>query len=272
MPEQHKRVVREAVAVFHDVSDLDAAVQELRAAGFAKDDISLLASEEAVARKLGHRYERVEELEDDPEAPRVAYRTRTSLGERGSADRFAHLPASSRGRRHRGGIGRRGRGCRDRHRDRRRLDRHGARALAGQESRRTPAGAARPWRSSALGAHAGQGRPAPRPRGPDPTLGARRPHPPAAGPDPRLIAPPWLARDARPPLRCSADHDTQEHQKAWPAIRSDRAAAVPDIGKTTRDAPATPCGKTPCGGEGRRPEGASSRALRFYVHCELCPR
>jgi hypothetical protein len=55
MPKQQKRVANEAVAVFHDVSDLDAAVQELRAAGFAKDDISLLASEEAVERKLGHR-------------------------------------------------------------------------------------------------------------------------------------------------------------------------------------------------------------------------
>ncbi|MDX1541559.1 MAG: hypothetical protein R3349_09170, partial [Geminicoccaceae bacterium] len=32
-------------------------------------------------RKLGHRYERVEELEDDPDAPRRAYRTRESLGE-----------------------------------------------------------------------------------------------------------------------------------------------------------------------------------------------
>jgi hypothetical protein len=95
MPKQQKRVANEAVAVFHDVSDLDAAVQELRAAGFAKDDISLLASEEAVERKLGHRYERVEELEDDPQAPRVAYRTRTSLGE--SEDRLigslTYLPA-----------------------------------------------------------------------------------------------------------------------------------------------------------------------------------
>jgi hypothetical protein len=77
------------------VSDLDAAVEELRAAGFAKDDISLLATEEAVNRKLGHRYERVEELEDEPAAPRVAYRTRTSLGE--SEDRLigslTYLPA-----------------------------------------------------------------------------------------------------------------------------------------------------------------------------------
>jgi hypothetical protein len=81
--------------VFHDVSDLDAAVEELRAAGFARDDISLLATEDAVEEKLGHRYERVEELEDDPAAPRVAYRTRTSLAE--SEDRLigslTYLPA-----------------------------------------------------------------------------------------------------------------------------------------------------------------------------------
>ena len=95
MPDQNKTAVTEAVAVFHDVSDLDAAVEELPAAGFDKDDISLLATEQAVNRKLGHRYERVEELEDDPAAPRVAYRTRASLGE--SEDRLigslTYLPA-----------------------------------------------------------------------------------------------------------------------------------------------------------------------------------
>jgi hypothetical protein len=95
MPDQHQTAVTEAVAVFHDVSDLDAAVEDLRAAGFEMDDISLLATEQAVNRKLGHRYERVEELEDDPAAPRVAYRTRTSLGE--SEDRLigslTYLPA-----------------------------------------------------------------------------------------------------------------------------------------------------------------------------------
>jgi hypothetical protein len=95
MRDQDKAAVTEAVAVFHDVSDLDAAVEELRAAGFEKDDISLLATEQAVNRKLGHRYERVEELEDDPAAPRVAYRTRASLGE--SEDRLigslTYLPA-----------------------------------------------------------------------------------------------------------------------------------------------------------------------------------
>ena len=75
------RLVTEAVAVFHDVSDLDAAVEELRAEDFKKSDISLLASGETVERKLGHRYERVEELEDDPNVPRKAYRTRKALGE-----------------------------------------------------------------------------------------------------------------------------------------------------------------------------------------------
>ena len=46
--------VREAVAVFDDVSSLEGAVDDLRAAGFAKDQISLLAAHEAVERKLGH--------------------------------------------------------------------------------------------------------------------------------------------------------------------------------------------------------------------------
>jgi hypothetical protein len=78
---QGKDTVTEAVAVFHDVSSLDAAVDDLREAGFKRDDISLLASEDAVAKKLGHRYERVEDLEDAPDAPRIAYRTRASLGE-----------------------------------------------------------------------------------------------------------------------------------------------------------------------------------------------
>ena len=79
--EDQDQLVTEAVAVFQDVGDLDGAVEALQSAGFKRADISLLASEEAVEKKLGHRYERVEELEDDPKAPRVAYRTRESVGE-----------------------------------------------------------------------------------------------------------------------------------------------------------------------------------------------
>ena len=52
--------VREAVAVFDDVSSLEAAVADLRAAGFEEGSISLLAAHDAVERKLGHMYRRVE--------------------------------------------------------------------------------------------------------------------------------------------------------------------------------------------------------------------
>jgi hypothetical protein len=79
--DQSVAVVTEAVAVFEDVADLDAAVEKLKQAGFKKEEISLLATEAAVAKKLGHRYERVEELEDDPQAPREAYKTRASIGD-----------------------------------------------------------------------------------------------------------------------------------------------------------------------------------------------
>jgi hypothetical protein len=77
-----RAMVREAVAVFDDVSSLEAAVEDLRAAGFEKDAISLLASHDAVERKLGKMYKRVEELEDDPRAPRTAFVSEKNLGER----------------------------------------------------------------------------------------------------------------------------------------------------------------------------------------------
>jgi hypothetical protein len=69
----------EAVAVFHDAARLDAAVEALKKAGFSNEALSLLASEHAVEKKLGHRYERVEDLEDSEEAPRVVYRTQANL-------------------------------------------------------------------------------------------------------------------------------------------------------------------------------------------------
>ena len=65
--------VREAVGVFHDERSLERAIDDLLAAGFDRAEISLVASHEAVERELGHRYERVAELEDDPHVPRLAY-------------------------------------------------------------------------------------------------------------------------------------------------------------------------------------------------------
>ena len=73
---------REAVAVFDDVAAFERAVEELLAAGFSRDALSMLAGEDTIERKLGHRYRRVEELEDDPEAPRTAFVTLRELAER----------------------------------------------------------------------------------------------------------------------------------------------------------------------------------------------
>lgn len=84
----------QAVAVFQDVASLDAAVDDLIEAGFDRDDVSLLASEVTVEDKLGHRYERVEELEDSADAPRVAYRTLAEFAEteRTIANALTFLP------------------------------------------------------------------------------------------------------------------------------------------------------------------------------------
>jgi hypothetical protein len=72
---------REAVGVFHQWTDLRAAVDELLLNGFDRADVSLLAGEQVVERKLGHVYEKVTELEDDPNAPRVAFVGRDSMTE-----------------------------------------------------------------------------------------------------------------------------------------------------------------------------------------------
>jgi hypothetical protein len=72
---------REAVGVFHHWTNLQAAVDELLNHGFDRAEISMLAGEEVVERKLGHVYEKVSELEDDPNAPRIAFVGRDSLTE-----------------------------------------------------------------------------------------------------------------------------------------------------------------------------------------------
>ena len=65
--------IREVVAVFDDAETLDAAVFALETRGFDRAAFSLLASEEAVAQKLGHRYQQVREVEDDPKVPRETF-------------------------------------------------------------------------------------------------------------------------------------------------------------------------------------------------------
>lgn len=73
--------MREAVGVFHDAEALEAAVDGLMSHGFDRAEISLLAGEHAVEAKLGEHYRRVQDLEDDPEAPRRAFVSTEAIGD-----------------------------------------------------------------------------------------------------------------------------------------------------------------------------------------------
>lgn len=72
--------LREVVAVFSEANALESAVDELLSFGFDKSQVTLLASEDAIMKKLGHKYRKVEELEDNPTAPRARYISTEALG------------------------------------------------------------------------------------------------------------------------------------------------------------------------------------------------
>jgi hypothetical protein len=67
--------IREAVGVFHDEKSLQSTVDALLIAGFDRSYLSLLAGQRSIEAKLGHRFEKISELEDDPEVP-----TQASIG------------------------------------------------------------------------------------------------------------------------------------------------------------------------------------------------
>jgi len=75
------KTLTEAVAVFNDLGSLEAAIDELQSSGFNRAELSLLANEDVVEEKLGHLYDRVSELEDDPEVPRTAYVPAETIGD-----------------------------------------------------------------------------------------------------------------------------------------------------------------------------------------------
>ena len=76
-----RSAVREAIGIFQDPQDLEAAIDELLSSGFDRADVSLLAGERAIEAKLGHRYRRVGSLADDPAVPRTAYVSTEALGD-----------------------------------------------------------------------------------------------------------------------------------------------------------------------------------------------
>lgn len=79
--QQNAPHVREAVGVFDDADTLQAAIDDLQEHGFDRVQISVLASEDAIEEKLGHVYAKVEDAEDDPDAPRTIFVDKSDLGD-----------------------------------------------------------------------------------------------------------------------------------------------------------------------------------------------
>ena len=91
--DQTALTIREAVGLFETQVALQAAIDELLSSGFDRADISLLASEQAVASKLhGHAFTR-SALEDDPATPRGVYVSPDAVGtaEGGLISVFAYV-------------------------------------------------------------------------------------------------------------------------------------------------------------------------------------
>jgi len=68
-----KHPIREVVAVFNDSEMLEKAIWDLESQGIKRGAFTLLANEDATKKKLGERYRRVDEMEDNPSAPRETF-------------------------------------------------------------------------------------------------------------------------------------------------------------------------------------------------------
>lgn len=80
-PEEKANTVREAVGVFSTPETLQEAIDELMGSGFDRADLSMLAAEGTVDEKLGHKYQKIAELEDDPIVPRCCYVSTEAIGD-----------------------------------------------------------------------------------------------------------------------------------------------------------------------------------------------
>jgi hypothetical protein len=68
---------------------LEAAVESLEAAGFRSEDISVMASHEAVVDNLNHRFEAIKYMEDDPEF-RGPHSSRKAISEQAKQPQSAY--------------------------------------------------------------------------------------------------------------------------------------------------------------------------------------
>ena len=81
MSEDQTTTIREAVGVFHNADEMEAAIEDLEENGFDRAEISLLASQAAVREKLGHAFTDAKPLEDNPLTPRTAFVSTESIGD-----------------------------------------------------------------------------------------------------------------------------------------------------------------------------------------------
>lgn len=65
--------VRQVIGIFDGADKLLGAIDDITTSGIDRARLSLLAGEEAVEAKLGDRFERIEDLAEDPDAPRMAF-------------------------------------------------------------------------------------------------------------------------------------------------------------------------------------------------------
>ena len=73
--------VREAVGVFDDPRNLQAALDDLEENGFMRQELSILAPEGGVDPELSGRYEPADSAADDPKAPRTVFLPEEIIGE-----------------------------------------------------------------------------------------------------------------------------------------------------------------------------------------------
>jgi hypothetical protein len=81
MSDTHTTTIREAVGVFHNAEEMEAAIEELEESGFDRAEISLLASQAAVREKFGHAFTDAKPLEDSTLTPRTAFVSTESIGD-----------------------------------------------------------------------------------------------------------------------------------------------------------------------------------------------
>ncbi len=73
--------IREAVGFFDTEKQLQETIDDLLEHGFHRAEISVLASIQAVEKKLGHYFDKVDILEDNPQVPHAAYVSKDSIGD-----------------------------------------------------------------------------------------------------------------------------------------------------------------------------------------------